>query len=222
LIVAINHPYLFPYAGYFRLMRHADVFVALDSAQFPRRGFVHRNKLLDVNGVPRWLTIPLRKQSRDVLIKDLEYAGDARELLKKQIYRFPALSNPYNGVSAWANRFLDLAESPVEFILSGLRWVNTQLDISTPIVRSSELGIDSSLRGQDRILAILSHYGASEYVNAPGGRDLYDGDEFRRRNIQLRFLRHYEGDHSSILQLLANRSVDSVVQELESQILWQT
>ena len=202
-------------------MHHADVFVALDSAQFPRRGYVHRNKLLDINGTPRWLTIPLRKQSRDVLIKDLEYATDARDLLSKQISRFPALASQHNGVSAWADRFLELTQSPVEFILSGLRWVNSQLGISTPIIRSSELDLDPRLTGQDRILAILSHLEASEYINAPGGRHLYCEDEFGSRNIRLKFLRHYEGDHSSILQLLATRSVESVTGELESQIIWQ-
>ena len=45
--VAIMQPYFIPYAGYFRLFTGADLFVVCDDVQFPRRGWLHRNKLID-------------------------------------------------------------------------------------------------------------------------------------------------------------------------------
>jgi hypothetical protein len=39
-------PYFVPYAGYFRLFAASDLFVIYDCVQFPRRGWVHRNRLV--------------------------------------------------------------------------------------------------------------------------------------------------------------------------------
>ena len=57
--VAVMQPYFIPYAGYFRLFAASDLFVIYDCVQFPRRGWVHRNRLLDRSGKLRWLTLPL-------------------------------------------------------------------------------------------------------------------------------------------------------------------
>jgi len=74
--VAVMQPYFFPYAGYFRLFTHVDEFVIFDCVQFPRRGRVHRCEFVAANGTLEWLTLPLARQSRDVLIRDLEFALD--------------------------------------------------------------------------------------------------------------------------------------------------
>ena len=46
--MAIMQPYFIPYAGYFRLFAASDLFVIYDCVQFPRRGWVHRNKLIEM------------------------------------------------------------------------------------------------------------------------------------------------------------------------------
>ena len=43
-------PYFVPYAGYFRLFAASDLFVIYDCVQFPRRGWVHRNKMFAADG----------------------------------------------------------------------------------------------------------------------------------------------------------------------------
>ncbi len=90
--VAIMQPYFFPYAGYFRLFAAADIFVVLDCVQFPRRGWVHRNKLYDRTGVPQWLTLPLVKGDRDTLrICDIQFHANAHEIMIEQFRNFPIL-----------------------------------------------------------------------------------------------------------------------------------
>src|SRR5277367_4669735 len=79
--VAIMQPYFFPYAGYFRLFAASDLFVIYDCVQFPRRGWVHRNRLIDVAGIERWLTLPLEKAPQSALIRDLRFPPDAGERL---------------------------------------------------------------------------------------------------------------------------------------------
>ena len=86
--VAIMQPYFFPYAGYFRLFAAADQFVIYDCVQFPRRGWVHRNRLPDANGAPAWLTLPLEKASRNLTISELRFPSDAVSRFTVQIPRF--------------------------------------------------------------------------------------------------------------------------------------
>jgi hypothetical protein len=72
-------PYFLPYAGYFRLFALSDLFVVYDCVQFPRRGWLHRNRLQNINKKPRWLTLPLLKADRDTTrIMDLQFKENAQ------------------------------------------------------------------------------------------------------------------------------------------------
>src|SRR5258708_33697304 len=83
--VAIMQPYFIPYAGYFRLLAASDLFVIYDCVQFPRRGWVHRNRLVDRNGALRWLTLPLQSAPQNVLIRDLQFTSDAEALVAQRL-----------------------------------------------------------------------------------------------------------------------------------------
>ena len=72
---------LLPTAKYFRLAE-ADVVCILDCVQFPRRGWVHRNRLPGVAGHAHWLTLPLAKGPINVRIADLRFAEDAEAALE--------------------------------------------------------------------------------------------------------------------------------------------
>src|SRR3954469_8726601 len=85
LTIAVMQPYFIPYAGYFRLFAASDLFVIYDCVQFPRRGWVHRNKLADASGVERWLTLPIAKAPRDVRIHELRFSHDAREAMAERM-----------------------------------------------------------------------------------------------------------------------------------------
>src|SRR5882762_7582136 len=97
--VAVMQPYFIPYAGYFRLFAAADLFVVYDCVQFPRRGWVHRNRLPDADGELRWLTLPLATAPREVTIRDLTFRAGASEALSAQFTRFPMLAQPTAGQS---------------------------------------------------------------------------------------------------------------------------
>ena len=60
--------------------------------------------------------------------------------------------------------------------------------METVLSRSSLLGTVDDLRGAERILAIAHGCNATEYINAPGGRELYDKDDFKAQGIDLKFI----------------------------------
>src|SRR5579871_148005 len=87
-------PYFAPYAGYFRLLAGVDLFVIYDCVQFPRRGWVHRNRLPDAAGDAQWLTLPLKPAPFDARIDALVFAEDAPARMAERLRAFPSLAAP--------------------------------------------------------------------------------------------------------------------------------
>jgi len=200
-------PYFFPYAGYFRLFAAADVFIMFDCVQFPRRGRVHRAEVPGPNGVPEWLTLPLTYHQRDTLIRDLSFAEHARELFDERLARLKWIRTANGPHAGLIRDFLCAPLSSVmDYLEDGLRLVIDLIQIHTAIVRSSALKLDPSLRGQARVIAAIQAVGATHYVNASGGRSLYDETTFRQAGIELVFLMPYHGQLRYMLPALMTGS----------------
>lgn len=200
LSVAIMQPYFFPYAGYFRLLAASDLFVIYDCVQFPRRGWVHRNRLTDLTGELRWLTLPLAKAPQDVLIRDLQFLPDAAELLAERLRPFPIISAAPPSTEHVVSALRDIRGTPLDYIEGLLQITASYCELPWRVVRSSSLNVPGEFRGQDRIIEIARRLGASRYVNASGGRELYDAEAFEDAGITLHFLNDYHGPNASILQ----------------------
>jgi hypothetical protein len=200
LSVAIMQPYFFPYAGYFRLLAASDLFVIYDCVQFPRRGWVHRNRLTDLTGELRWLTLPLAKAPQDVLIRDLQFLPDAAELLAERLRPFPIIAAAPPSAEHVVSALRDIRGTPLDYIEGLLRITASYCELPWRVVRSSSLNVPSEFRGQDRIIEIARRLGASRYVNASGGRELYDAAAFEAAGMALHFLDDYHGSNASILQ----------------------
>jgi WbqC-like protein family len=200
LTVAIMQPYFFPYAGYFRLFAASDLFVIYDCVQFPRRGWVHRNKLIDVSGEARWLTLPLEKAPQSVLIRDLRFPPNAAQLLAERLQSFPLAAAATPATEHVLAALADIRGTPLDYIERLLEITVAYCGLPWRVVRSSTLDVPPEFHGQDRILEIARRLGASRYINASGGRELYDPAVFDKAGIELRFLADYHGPNASILQ----------------------
>jgi hypothetical protein len=211
--IAIMQPYFIPYAGYFRLFQASDLFVIYDCVQFPRRGWVHRNRLVDPRGINRWLTLPLAKAPRDVLIRDLRFSPKARELLAERLDPFH-LATEDRGVEEILSAIRDVGGSPLSYLERLLEQVVRHLAFPWKVMRSSALGIPVALRGQDRILEIARQLGATHYVNTPGGTGLYNVDAFAAAGIQLHFLAPYPGPSCSILSRIIEEDREELANDI--------
>jgi len=212
--IAIMQPYFLPYAGYFRLIAHSDIFVIYDCVQFPRRGWVHRNKLLDAAGAEQWLTLPLRPAPQDVLIRDLEFPEDAPAAIAERLRPFPlaAREGPHAPLLDGMRR---PQGRPADYIAGLLELASQALGLRWNVVRSSSLEVPADYRAQDRILEIARRLGATRYVNAPGGRELYDPEAFAAAGIELSFLEPWTGAGGSILQRLADDELQALRQQVQ-------
>lgn len=210
-------PYFFPYAGYFRLLSGADEFVILDSAQFPRRGRVHRTEVPGPGGEPEWLTLPLAKQPREVLIEDLEFAAEARRTLDERLSRLPWIQTAQGpGADALRDYLRGELDDVVDFLEEGLRLCAALIGLEVSISRSSSLDIDPELRGQDRIIAIAQARGAAVYLNSPGGRLLYEPSTFAEAGMSLSFLPYYSGPYVHLLHALMTEDPATIRADIEA------
>ena len=69
--IAIMQPYLFPYIGYFSLIKNTDFFVFFDTPQYIRKGWINRNRILSANGDITYFTVPIQKADRNTPINKI-------------------------------------------------------------------------------------------------------------------------------------------------------
>jgi hypothetical protein len=209
-------PYFIPYAGYFRLFAASDLFILYDCVQFPRRGWVHRNRMVTADGQEQWLTLPLEKAPRDVLIRDLRFPSDAEPTLRQRLRSFPLATTHGAEVQPLLEALQTVDGQPVDYIARLLERVTLYLGLPWTVMRSSTLGLSASLRGQDRIIEIARRVGAARYVNAPGGRELYDPAAFDAAGVELRFLADYPGPTASILTRILQENRHELAAEIRA------
>jgi hypothetical protein len=222
LTVAIMQPYFFPYAGYFRLFAASDLFVIYDCVQFPRRGWVHRNLLVDASGVERWLTLPIQKAPRNVLIRDLRFPPNAAQILEDRLRQFPLVANDPASVQHILAALVDIKGTPLDYIERLLEITVTYCRQPWRVIRSSTLGVPAAMRGQERIIEIARRLGAQRYINAPGGRNLYDPAAFADVGIELSFLPEYVGPRASMLTRILHDDRDKLARDIGRQSMRKT
>jgi hypothetical protein len=212
-------PYFLPYAGYFRLMCGVDAFVIFDNVQFPRRGWVHRNRLRRLDGELDWLTLPLRYHPLDTWISALEFDDQAQARWQARMGRFPVCRRPQGDAEAIVELMNRLDGRPSDYLRRLLRGAADILGLHASFVNPADLSIPGQMGRTERVIAICEAVGASTYVNAPGGQHLYEPREFARHGIRLAFLPEYRGGMASILQRLHDEPVKAVRREIESNLL---
>ena len=186
----IMQPYFLPYLGYFQLINACDSFVVYDNIQFTKKGWIHRNRML-LNGKDMMFTLPLKNDS-DYLNVDQRFLGENYEKEKAKILgqvkssyskalhfktAFPIIEDIFN----------DSERNLFAFIFNALKKINNYLDITTPLIVSSTIDIDHSLKGRHKVIELIKKLGADTYINPIGGMELYSKDEFSENGIALQF-----------------------------------
>ncbi|MDO8801673.1 WbqC family protein [Phenylobacterium sp.] len=191
MIAAIMQPYLLPYIGYFQLIAAADVFVVYDDVQYMRGGWINRNRIL-LNGAPHWLTLPVAHSGEvRTQIRDTRYqlSDAALKKLSGQLDAAYRKAPRAAAVKPLLDAILATPEPNVAlFNEAAIRTVCDALGIGTRIVRSSAIGRDTALTGQDAVLDICRTLGADHYLNAAGGVDLYQAQAFAEQGVRLSFI----------------------------------
>lgn len=190
MTIAIMQPYLFPYIGYWQLIKAVDKFVILDDVNYIMRGYINRNLIL-LDGKPYRFSIPIEKASQNKLIMDTKICfsdSDKKKLIhtiESAYHRAPCFNEVFPIIE---NIILFSEENLTEYIINSITEILKYVDINTEILVSSKLDKHKGLKAEERIIDICRCLNANTYINASGGRELYSHSEFERYNLKLFFL----------------------------------
>jgi WbqC-like protein family len=189
--LAIMQPYIFPYIGYFQLIKAVDKFVLYDDVNFINRGWINRNRIL-VNGKDSMFTIPLKDASQNKLINEIDVNWD--DNWKSKFLK--TIEQSYKKASFYAE-VLPIIEKSIEIdgrqfspiIEQNLRLICEYLAIKTEIISSSSIYQNTDKKAQERILDICLQEKANHYINPIGGLELYNKDVFAKENMTMNFIK---------------------------------
>ncbi|MGR9278632.1 WbqC family protein (plasmid) [Rhizobium leguminosarum] len=188
--LAIMQPYFFPYIGYFQLIHAVDKFVVYDNIKYTKKGWINRNRILR-NGEDYTFSLPIKaaSDSLDICDRTLSTEFDRNKLVNQiqgAYRRAPFFSNAFPVIEQ-AIRFQD--SNLYSYIFNSVTKICDYLGIKTEFIVSSKMKIDHGLKAETKVLALCEEAGASVYINAIGGVDLYSRETFNARDIDLKFIK---------------------------------
>jgi hypothetical protein len=225
--IAIMQPYFLPYLGYFQLMNAVDEFVIYDNIQFSKRGWIHRNRILQ-NGQPTYISLPLKKDS-DFLNVNQRFISDSfvkdRDKLLSKIKGTYKKAPQFEKVFPMIEEIFNYKDTNLfKYIYNSLEVLKDYLKIETKLTRSSEIDINHDLKSQEKVIAISKKLNAEYYINFEGGKEIYSKKDFDNKQIILQFhvfiaepYRQFSDDfvsHLSIIDLLMFCDVEEINHKL--------
>lgn len=170
MTIGCHQPYLFPYRGYFDLIAASDKFIIYDDAKYMKGKYINRNHF------PELFTFSLEKHSdyakiSECYFKDIE--SDKKRFLRKTGLKI-------------AEKYLRLMQQSYSVsynIALTIQAICKDLKINTEIYLSSTIPHGKFVNG---ILDMVKALGGDVYINAPGGRELYNQSQFG--DVELRFI----------------------------------
>ncbi len=189
--IGIMQPYYFPYIGYWQLMNAVDKYVIYDDVNFIKGGWINRNRVLN-NGSASFFNVKMSNASPNLFINEI---GAPNDLIykNKQIKTLEMLYKkaPYYDecIELITSVIMCEEENLALYLKNGIIEIAHLLDMKTEFTLSSELTKDNALKGSDKVIAICKELGATEYLNAIGGQELYDRDDFKSEGLGLSFVK---------------------------------
>lgn len=228
IVVGSNQPYLFPYIAYWQLINLADIFVISDSMQYIKKGYINRNNFL-LNGQSHRFSLEVLGVHENTLISEVNVGRNGRKILA-------TISHAYKKAPFFKDVFpmmedilLNDEKNLARYIGRSIIKISHYLAMDTQFIYLSELQGETTLKAQARTVDICKKVDASQYVNAIGGRSLYDKETFLEEGMDLSFLKTDEVKYKqyynefvpnlSIIDVLMFNSKESIKEMLKAYTL---
>ena len=191
MIVSTSQPLFSPFPAFFYKAYLSDLIVVLDDVQFPlRTTWISRNRFKNDQGT-LWITIPVWKKGlglQKINQVRICYEGNWRKkhlISLKTSYANAPYFREHLGVveEIFSARFERLVDLNVMII----RYLKKHLEIDTPIVLQSDLGI--SAKGNELLIQICRKVQASKYLAQAPAKKYLDTQLFADAGIEMNFFR---------------------------------
>ncbi|MDA2923046.1 WbqC family protein [Acidobacteria bacterium AH-259-L09] len=219
----IHQPDFLPYIGFFHRLFYIDAFIILDTVQFRRRFWHHRNRIRNRKGA-FWLTVPVKALPRGEAKINKVQIDKSQHWVTRHLralefnYRrtpcferiFPPIQSVYKAGHSYLAAFNELL----------IRTVVHLLELDIPFYHASSVPVSSS--SNLLLIDLCKAVGANEYLTGDGATGYLDVGLFRQSGIrvfQQNFLHplytQQHGDfigHLSIVDLLFNMDREGAAQ----------
>jgi len=188
--IGIMQPYFFPYLGYFDLINRADQWVVFDTPQYIRHSWINRNRILHPKTGWQYIIVPLKKHSKVTPLIEIEIAnaGGLQTRILGQIAHYKKKAPFFQQTMSLIKKSLE-NPSPylTQFNVHILEMICNYLQISFNYIYFSQFNkpIGPINKPGDWAFEISKALGASEYINPPGGAELFDHRQFYDAGIKL-------------------------------------
>lgn len=191
--LGIMQPYFFPYLGYYQLIASVEQGLLFDIVDYHRKSWMNRNRIQDGHGGWQYITVPVsRAEGHRIEQTRVIDADAARRRIRGQLEHYRHKAPFFKQVLEVVERTFALCQGDrlTELNARSLQTVCDYLGMDFTWKRCSQLRLPLppiEHAGQWALeISDLLH--AQRYINAPGGRAIFRQEEWRDRQIELRFL----------------------------------
>ncbi len=187
-------PYIFPYIGYFQLIKAVDKFIFYDDVNYIKGGWINRNNIL-INKNKSLFTIPLDKASPFITINETninlkifrEWRLKFLKTMEQSYKKAPYYSQTYSIIVKILNQDV---EKISQLAINSIVEISNFLNIKTEFELSSEsYPLTNKIDRVERLLDICKKNNALDYINPIGGIELYTKEDFIKADIRLHFIK---------------------------------
>lgn len=194
--IAGLQPGYLPWLGYFDQMLHVDAFLVADELPYSTAGWSRRNRVRGPTGA-EWLTLPVRAEAGQPINRvgldprvpwARKHAATLRHLYARGV-------DVDEVVGAFENAMADAGDALAAAGVASLRLLAERFGIETPILISSDLGLEARYAERfpeqpgptHRIIAYCEALGADELLEGASGRSYFDVPLFESHGLRVRF-----------------------------------
>jgi hypothetical protein len=193
--LGIMQPYFFPYLGYFDLINRSNKWIIFDTVKYQKKSWMNRNRVMHPDK-KNWLYIyiPVKNESSSVKFYDI-YPDN---VFKSKLNILGKLSHYRQNKAPYYDEvisIIDLLFDNIEEL--SLSQINTKslilvcnylnIDFNYIIFSECEISnLNADYPGHWALL-ISEYFKATEYINPPGGKEIFRKEDWIIKNIKLTF-----------------------------------
>ena len=205
-------PYFSPHIGYFQLIDSVDLFVFYDDVNFIKRGWINRN-YITINNELQIFTIPLKKSSQNKKINEVEVNWGSKEVNKLiKTFHYNLKDKP-TAIKIIEEIVQSKPLTIADMAILSIELASKYLGLTTKFERSSSLNYQKYSDKVLNLASICKLKNFTNYVNAEGGREIYNKQEFLQHGINLEFIKSLSGP--SILEIIDDNSAKGKIKQYE-------
>lgn len=190
MMVAIHQPHYFPWLGYMAKMASVDKFILMDTVQLEKRSYMLRNRIVDPGGHVRYLTVSCEKHNhyereyRDFRTKDFgEWTSRQKGIIIMAYKKCSYFDEVWSRISPV---FTEEHELLCDITIHSVNILREIFEIHTPMIRQSDLKVDSGLKKDKLIIGLCKAAGADIYYAGRGASMQYlDVEECEKEGVHI-------------------------------------